>query len=73
MIRGRMRPGGECMKKSSRFIGLMLMLLGATLGGMLLLNILGKPRVEGMRGSDVVKLVGSVACFGIGFVRLMGK
>jgi hypothetical protein len=61
------------MKKSSRFIGLMLMLLGATLGGMLLLNILGKPRVEGMRGSDVVKLVGSVVCFGIGFVRLMGK
>ena len=61
------------MKKSSRFIGLMLMLLGAMLGGMLLLNILGKPRVEGMRGSDVVKLVGSVVCFGIGFVRLMGK
>ena len=61
------------MKKSSRFIGLMLMLLGATLGGILLLNILGKPRVEGMRGSDVVKLVGSVVCFGIGFVRLMGK
>ena len=61
------------MKKSSRFIGLMLMLLGATLGGMLLLNILGKPRVEGMRGSDVVKLVGSVVCFGIGFARLMGK
>ena len=61
------------MKKSSRFIGLMLMLLGATLGGMLLLNILGQPRVEGMRGSDVVKLVGSVVCFGIGFVRLMGK
>ena len=61
------------MKKSSRFIGLMLMLLGATLGGMLLLNILGKPRVEGMRSSDVVKLVGSVVCFGIGFVRLMGK
>jgi hypothetical protein len=49
------------------------MLLGATLGGMLLLNILGKPRVEGMHGSDVVKLVGSVVCFGIGFVRLMGK
>jgi hypothetical protein len=61
------------MKKSSRFIGLLLMLLGATLGGMLLLNILGKPRVEGMHGSDVVKLVGSVVYFGIGFVRLMGK
>ncbi len=61
------------MKKSSRFIGLLLMLLGATLGGLLLLNLLGKPRVEGMRFSDVVKIVGSVACFGIGFARLMGK
>ena len=49
------------------------MLLGATLGGLLLLNLLGKPRVEGMRFSDVVKIVGSVACFGIGFARLMGK
>jgi hypothetical protein len=61
------------MKKSGRFIGLVLMLLGATLGGLLLLNILGKPRAEGMRLSEVVKLVGSVACLGIGFVRLMGK
>ena len=45
--------------KKSRFIGLLLMLLGATLGG--------------LRFSDVVKIVGSVACFGIGFARLMGK
>ena len=49
------------------------MLLGATLGGLLLLNLLGKPRVEGMRFSDVVNIVGSVACIGIGFARLMGK
>jgi hypothetical protein len=61
------------MKKSGRFIGLVLMLLGATLGGLLLLNVLGKPRPEGMHFSEVVKLVGSVACLGIGFVRLMGK
>lgn len=61
------------MKKSSRIIGLALMLLGATLGGMLLLNILGKPRLEGIRFSDAVKLVGAVACFGVGIARLMGK
>lgn len=37
------------MKKSSRFTGLAL----ARLGAMVLLNNLGKPRVEALHGSDV--------------------
>ena len=37
------------MKKSSRFTGLALALLGA----MVLLNNLGKPRVDALHGSDV--------------------
>jgi len=44
-----MWAGGEWMKKSSRFTGLVLTLLGA----MVLLNNLGKPRVQALHGSDV--------------------
>ena len=57
------------MKKSSRFTGLVLTLLGA----MVLLNNLGKPRVQALHGSDVVGLVASGICLGIGFVGLMGR
>jgi hypothetical protein len=57
------------MKKSSRFTGLVLVLVGA----MVLLNNLGKPRLEGLHGADVLGLVASGICFGIGFVGLMGK
>ncbi len=57
------------MKKSSRFTGLVLVLLGA----MVLLNNLGKPRVEALHGSDVGGLVASGICLGIGFVGLMGR
>jgi hypothetical protein len=56
------------MKKSSRFTGLVLALLGV----MVLLNNLGKPRVEALHGSDVLGLVASGLCLGIGFVGLMG-
>ena len=76
-----MRAGGECVKteantaeqkqakKSSRFTGLVLTLLGA----MVLLNNLGKPRVEALHGSDVWGLVASGICLGIGFIGLMGR
>ena len=57
------------MKKSSRFTGLVLGLLGA----MVLLNNVGKPRVEGLHGSDVMGLVASGMLLGIGFVGLMGR
>jgi len=57
------------MKKSSRFTGLALALMGA----MVLLNNLGKPRVEALHGSDVLGLVASGGLLGIGFVGLMGR
>jgi hypothetical protein len=57
------------MKKSSRFTGLVLALLGA----MVLLNNLGKPRVEALHGADVGGLVASGILLGIGFVGLMGQ
>ena len=40
------------MNKSSRFTGLVLALLGLTV----LLNNLGKPRIEALHGSDVMGL-----------------
>jgi hypothetical protein len=57
------------MKKSSRFTGLVLALVGA----MVLLNNLAKPRVEALRGSDVLGLVASGMCLGVGFIGLMGR
>lgn len=41
------------MKKSSRFTGLMLTLVGT----MVLLNNLGKPRIEALHGVDIVGLL----------------
>jgi hypothetical protein len=57
------------MKKSSRFTGLALALMGV----MKLLNDLGKPRVEALHGSDVLGLVASGMLLGVGFVGLMGR
>ena len=57
------------MKKSSRLTGLAL----TGIGVMVLLNNLGKPRVEALHGSDVWGLVGSGFWLGIGFVGLMGR
>jgi hypothetical protein len=56
------------MKKSSRLTGLALTVFGA----MVLLNNLGKPRVEALHGTDVLGLVASGLLLGIGFVGLMG-
>lgn len=57
------------MKKSSRSTGFVLLLLGA----MVLLNNLGKPRIGALHGSDVLGLVASGICFGVGFVGLIGR
>ena len=57
------------MKEGSRFTGLVLALLGA----MVLLNDLGKPWVEALHGSDILKLVASGICLGIGFVGVIGR
>jgi hypothetical protein len=37
-----------------------------------LLNSLNNPRIEGLHGSDIVQLVASGLCFGIGFGVLFG-
>jgi hypothetical protein len=57
------------MKRSSRFTGLVLTLLGA----MVLLNNLGKPRIAALHVPDVLGLVASGMLLGIGFVGLMGR
>jgi hypothetical protein len=58
------------MNKSSRF-GLMQALMPPLMGVLLLLNNLGKPRVEALRGLDVFGLVTSGFLLGIGFAGLM--
>ena len=57
------------MKKSSRLTGLVLTLIGA----LVLLNNLGKPRVEALHGPDVLGLVASGMLLGIGFFGLVGR
>jgi hypothetical protein len=57
------------MKKSSRLTGLVLMLIGV----LVLLNNLGKPRIEALHGPDVLGLVAAGMLLGIGFVGLMGR
>jgi hypothetical protein len=63
------------MKKRSRFIGLCLALCMALLGTTVLLNNLGKPRIEAARlhGSDVLGLVASGMLFGVAIVALVGS
>jgi hypothetical protein len=56
------------MKKSSRLTGLALTLVGV----MVLLNNLGKPRVEALHVPDILGLVAAGMLFGIGFAGLMG-
>ncbi len=43
------------------------------LGAMVLLNNLGKPRVEELHGADVAGLVASGICLGICIVGLIGR
>lgn len=69
MFKGTVKEKWADLKKSSRFTGLVLALLGA----IKLLNDLGKPRVEALHGVDVLGLVASGMLFGVGFVGLMGR
>jgi hypothetical protein len=57
------------MKKSSRLTGVVLMLIGA----LVLLNNMGKPRIEALHVPDVLGLVAAGMLLGIGFVGLMGR
>jgi hypothetical protein len=69
MFKGAVKEKWADLKKSSRFTGLVLALLGA----IKLLNDLGKPRVEALHGVDVLGLVASGGLLGVGFVGLMGR
>ena len=69
MFKGTVKEKWADLKKSSRFTGLVLALLGA----MKLLNDLGKPRVEALHGVDVFGLVAAGMLLGVGFVGLMGR
>ncbi len=42
-------------------------------GDTVLLNNPGKPRIKALHGADVLGLVASGMCFGVGFVGLMGR
>ena len=55
--------------KHSRLVGLFVALLGV----LALFSSLNKPGVAALRGSEVLGLIGSGGCFGVGFVGLMGK
>jgi hypothetical protein len=59
------------MRKSSRLTGLIL----ALMGGFVLLNNLGKPRIEaaGLHGSDILGLVASGMLLGVALVGLLDR
>ena len=69
MFKGTVKEKWADLKKSSRFTGLVIALLGV----MKLLNDLGKPRVEALHFVDVLGLVTAGALLGIGFIGLMGR
>jgi hypothetical protein len=43
------------------------------MGAMVLLNNLGKPRVEALHGADIAGIMASGACLGVGFIGLLGR
>jgi len=55
--------------KHSRLVGLFVTLLGV----LALFSSLNKPGVAALRGSEVLGLIGSGGCFGVGFAGLIGK
>jgi hypothetical protein len=57
------------MPGSSRLVGVIL----AAVGLLVLLNNLGKPRIEALHGSDVMGLVASGMLFGVAMVALIGS
>ncbi len=42
-------------------------------GFMALMGSLSKPRVEALHGSDIIGLMASGACFGVGLTALFGR
>jgi hypothetical protein len=69
LFKGAVKEKWADLKKSSRFTGLVLALLGA----IKLQNELGKPRVEALHRVDVLGLLAAGGLLGVGFVGLMGR
>ena len=59
---------GTRVKKTRLSIFALLLLFGA----FALFNSLNNPRVQGLHGSDVVRLIAVGLCFGVGFGLLVG-
>jgi len=57
------------MRKSSRFTGVILALVGV----LVLMSNLSKPRVEALRGADILGLIACGMCFGVAIVALLGR
>jgi hypothetical protein len=57
------------MQKSSRFMGLIILLMGF----MFLFRYLNQPRIQMLHGADIVGLTGCGACLGVGIVGLLGR
>lgn len=57
------------MRKRQVMIGLMLLMFGVVP----LSNTLGNPRLAALRPVDIIRLVASGACFGVGAVALFGR
>ena len=59
---------GTPVKKTRLSVFAFLLLFGA----FALFNSLNNPRVQGLHGSDVVRLIAVGLCFGVGFGLLVG-
>jgi hypothetical protein len=60
-------------KQRQRRVGIVQGLFIVLLGVMPLLNALDNPRVQALHGPDVLKLIASGWCFGLGVGLLLGK
>jgi hypothetical protein len=57
------------MQKSSRFAGLVVLLMGC----LSLVAALSQPRIHMLHGADIVRLTGCGACLGVGIIGLFGR
>jgi len=60
----------ECIRVRKTRLSVFAFLL--LFGVFALLNSLNNPRIQGLHGSDVVRLIAVGLCFGVGFGLLMG-
>ena len=60
-------------KQRQRRVGIVVSLFILLLGVFPLLNALNNPRVQTLHGPDVLQLIASGWCFGLGLGLLLGK